>query len=111
VEAVVYAVPDPVAGDQVMVAVVPADGFDSGGFARWVAEQPDCSPPWVPRFLRVVPDPPRTPTGKVIVRALAAERWDAADVWIRDDDRMRPMTDADIAALEKAFAASGRALL
>jgi fatty-acyl-CoA synthase len=111
VEAVVYAVPDPVAGDQVMAAVVPTEGFEPGGFAQWVAAQPDCSPQWVPRFLRVVPEPPRTPTGKVVVRSLAAERWDAPDVWFRDGDVMRRMTAADVADIAKAFAASGRALI
>jgi fatty-acyl-CoA synthase len=111
VEAVVYAVPDPVAGDQVMAAVVPADGFDPSGFAQWAAGQPDCSPQWEPRFVRVVPDPPRTATGKVVVRSLASQRWEAPGVWIRDGDAMRPMTDEDAAAIEKAFAASGRALL
>jgi hypothetical protein len=58
-----------------------------------------------------VPEPPRTPTGKVVVRSLAAQRWDAPDVWIRDGDVMRPMTAADTTAIEKAFAATGRALL
>jgi fatty-acyl-CoA synthase len=111
VEAVVYAVPDPVAGDQVMAAVVPADGFDPTGFAAWAADQPECSAQWVPRFVRVVSEPPRTATGKVVVRALAAQRWDASDVWLRDGDAMRPMTAADVRALEKAFAAAGRALL
>jgi fatty-acyl-CoA synthase len=111
VEAVVYAVPDPVAGDQVMAAVVPTEGFDPASFARWCADQPDCSAQWVPRFLRVVPDPPRTPTGKVVVRSLAAQRWDAADVWIRDGDAMRLMTPADATEIEKAFASSGRTLL
>jgi fatty-acyl-CoA synthase len=111
VEAVVYAVPDPVAGDQVMAAVVPTEGFDPAGFAQWCSGQPDCSPQWVPRFLRVVPDPPRTPTGKVVVRSLAAQRWDAPDVWIRDGDAVRPMTAADASEIEKAFAASGRPLL
>jgi fatty-acyl-CoA synthase len=111
VEAVVYAVPDPVAGDQVMAAVVPTEDFDPAGFAQWAADQPDCSPQWVPRFLRVVPDAPRTATGKVVVRSLAAQRWSAPGVWIRDGDTMRLMTDEDVAAIEKAFAASGRALL
>jgi fatty-acyl-CoA synthase len=111
VEAVVYAVPDPVAGDQVMVAVVPTQGFDPEGFARWCADQPDSTAQWVPRFQRVVPDPPRTPTGKVVVRSLAAQRWDAADVWIRDGEDMRPITAADVTEIEKAFASSGRTLL
>ncbi|MDT7572779.1 MAG: fatty-acyl-CoA synthase, partial [Actinomycetota bacterium] len=111
VEAVVYAVPDPVAGDQVMAAVVPTDAFDPSTFLDWLSDQAECSPQWVPQFLRVVPDPPRTPTGKVIVRALAAERWDAPGVSVRDGDVMRAITPADVAELEKAFAASGRALL
>jgi fatty-acyl-CoA synthase len=110
VEALVYAVPDPVAGDQVMAAVVPLPGFDPTAFVDWVAAQPDCSPQWVPRFLRVVPDPPRTATGKVVVRSLAASRWDEPDVWIRDGDRLRPMTDEDRAAMEQDFARSGRVL-
>lgn len=103
--------PDPVAGDQVMAAVVPGEGFDPAGFAQWVAQQPDCSPQWVPRFLRVVQDPPRTPTGKVVVRALAADHWNAVDVWIREGDVLRPLTPADVSDIEKSFAASGRALL
>jgi fatty-acyl-CoA synthase len=113
VEVVVYGIPDPVAGDQVMAAVVPAHGFDPAGFAQWAAEQPDCSPQWVPRFVRVVPDPPRTATGKVVARSLAAERWDAPDVWFRvgDELTLRPVTAADAAALREAFASSGRALL
>ncbi|MGB8650296.1 MAG: AMP-binding protein [Mycobacteriales bacterium] len=111
VEAVVFAVPDPVAGDQVMAAVVPAEGFGPAGFAAWVATQPDASSTWVPRYLRVSGDLPRTATGKVVVRHLARDRWEGADVWVRDGDVMRPMTDEDRVALEKAFADSGRPLL
>ncbi|TBR16265.1 MAG: acyl-CoA synthetase, partial [Chitinophagaceae bacterium] len=112
VEAVVYAVPDATAGDQVMAAVVAADGFDPAGFARWVASQPDASPTWVPRYLRVDPDLPRTATGKVLVRQLVRERWTGGDVWVRDGRSLdlRPFTADDAAALEKAFAESGRAL-
>lgn len=112
VEVVVYAVPDPVAGDQVMAAVVPGEGFEPAGFVSWAAEQPDCSPQWVPRFVRVVTDPPRTATGKLVVRALAAERWDAANVWTRDGAELtlRRFTEADVAALQVAFDRSGRML-
>jgi fatty-acyl-CoA synthase len=117
VEAVVYAVPDATAGDAVMAAVVPGEGFDPAGFARWAAAQDDCSAPWVPRFVRVL-DPattgvPRTPTGKVLTRVLRQERWDAEGVWLRDgrDLELRPMTDADREALVRAFEASGRPLL
>lgn len=114
VEAVVYAVPDATAGDQVMAAVVAGEGFDPAGFAQWVASQPDASPQWVPRYVRVARDLPRTATGKVLVRRLSTERWATGDgeVWVRDGRAMelRPFTAADAAALEKAFADSGRML-
>lgn len=114
VEAVVYAVPDATAGDQVMAAVVATEDFDPTGFAQWVAEQSDASPTWVPRFVRVSSDLPRTATGKIVVRTLARERWSVEDgsVWVRDgrDLALRPFTAGDAAALDKAFAESGRAL-
>jgi fatty-acyl-CoA synthase len=110
VEAVVYAVPDATAGDQLMAAVVPADGFDPTTFAQWVAEQPEASRTWVPRYLRVG-ELPKTATGKVVVRRLSQERWDGEGTWVRDGDRMRPLTDQDRAALQQAFADSGRTLL
>lgn len=112
VEAVVYAVPDPTAGDQLMAAVVATERFDPTGFARWVSEQPDASPQWVPRFLRVDADLPRTATGKVIVRNLVSERWTArtGQVWIRDgrELELRPFTHEDSAALDRAFIDAGR---
>jgi len=111
VEAVVYAVPDATAGDRLMAAVVPAEGFDPCGFADWVAEQRSASTTWVPSYLRVSADLPRTATGKLVVRRLAQQRWEGDDVWVRDGDAMRPMTDDDRRALEKAFADSGRTLL
>lgn len=111
VEAVVFAVPDVTAGDQVMAAVVPAAGFDPTGLAQWVSEQPDAASTWVPRYLRVVAEPPRTATGKVIVRQLAQQRWDGDDVWIRDGSVMRQMTDADKEDLARQFRETARLLL
>jgi fatty-acyl-CoA synthase len=110
VEAVVYAVPDATAGDQLMAAVVPAEGFDAAAFGKWVAAQPDASRTWVPQYLRVG-ELPRTATGKVVVRRLAARRWDGDGVWVRDGQQMRPLTQDDREGLERAFAASGRPLL
>ena len=113
VEAVVYAVPDPVAGDQVMAAVVATDGFDPATLPQWVADQPDAATVWIPRFLRVTSDIPRTATGKIIVRELARQRWDArGQVWYRNGVElvMRPFRDDDAATLTQAFMASGRAL-
>jgi fatty-acyl-CoA synthase len=110
VEAVVFAVPDAAAGDQLMAAVVPTASFDPRGFAAWVGAQPDAIKTWVPRYLRVG-ELPRTATGKVVVRQLAKERWDVEGVWVRDGDLMRPFTPEDRRALEQAFVDSGRQLL
>lgn len=110
VEAVVFAVPDATAGDRLMAAVEPTESFDPSGFAAWVAAQDDASKTWVPTYLRVG-ELPRTATGKIVVRRLAQERWDADNVWVRDGEAMRRFTEADRTALEKAFADSGRPLL
>jgi fatty-acyl-CoA synthase len=109
VEVAVYAVPDPTAGDQLMVAVHPADGFDPTAFLRWVGAQPEASTTWLPSYLRVG-ELPRTATGKVLVRTLAQQRWYGEGVWVRDGDAMRPFTAKDGADLEAAFVRAGRPL-
>ncbi|MEA5360384.1 long-chain-fatty-acid--CoA ligase [Amycolatopsis sp., V23-08] len=70
----VYAVPDPVTGDQVMAAIV-TDGtpVDPGEFGRFLAGQRDLGPKQVPRYVRTVRELPRTSTFKVVKRQLSAE--------------------------------------
>ncbi|HVU72998.1 MAG TPA: long-chain-fatty-acid--CoA ligase [Mycobacteriales bacterium] len=82
--AAAYAVPDPVAGDQLMVALWLHDGaaFDPDEFATFLTAQPDLATTWVPRFVRVG-ELPMTPTGKVLKRQLRTERWETEDVWWR----------------------------
>lgn len=108
IEAAAYAVPDPVAGDQLMVALEGTDELDAAGLVQWIAEQ-DAPASWTPAFVRIGPLP-RTATGKTIVRELAARRWLGDDVWLRDGDRLRPLRPDDVAALTEAFARSGRRL-
>ncbi|MHB8680583.1 MAG: AMP-binding protein [Acidimicrobiales bacterium] len=82
--AVVYAVPDPAVGDQVMAAVELHEGatFDGGAFAAFLAAQSDLGTKWAPRFVRVCPELPKTATAKVLTRGLRAERWNCPDpVW------------------------------
>jgi fatty-acyl-CoA synthase len=110
VEAVAYGVPDPVAGDRLMVAVEGMDSFDPNGFLKWLREQPGLPKQWLPSYLRVG-SLPRTATGKAIVRYLAEQRWHGDGVWVRDGDVMRPMTEVDRTALAEQFAASGRLVL
>jgi fatty-acyl-CoA synthase len=84
--AAVYAVPDLVAGDQVMAALQlrPGAVFDAPEFASFLAEQGDLGTKWAPRFVRVCPELPVTATSKVLVRTLRSERWNCVDpVWWR----------------------------
>ncbi len=111
--AVVYAVPDPRTGDQVMAAVElePGTSFDAAAFAGSLAAQPDLGTKWAPRFVRVVASIPVTATRKVDRKPLRAERWETSDpVWWRPpgEDAYRRLTAADVDDLRRAFADAGR---
>jgi fatty-acyl-CoA synthase len=83
-EVAVYAVPDPVVGDQAMAALVMAPGaeFDADKFRAFLAEQPDLGPKQWPSYVRICTALPRTATFKVLKRELSAEGLDCADpVW------------------------------
>ena len=81
VEVAVYAIPDPVVGDQVMAALVVTPGaqFDPRTFAEFLAEQPDLGAKQWPSYVRVAEALPRTETFKVLKRLLSAEGVDCAD--------------------------------
>lgn len=82
----VYAVPDPETGDQVMAAVVPADGHEpnAGEFTDFLSRQPDLGTKWAPRYVRIMSELPRTATNKVLKRSLRAEGTNTADpVYVR----------------------------
>lgn len=68
----VYAVPDPVAGDQAMAALALRDGavFDPDGFVAFLAAQPDLGTKMAPRFVRILDALPVTATHKVHRAAL-----------------------------------------
>ncbi|WP_411127625.1 AMP-binding protein [Streptomyces sp. x-19] len=88
----VYAVPDPVAGDQVMAALVLPDGtaFDADDFAAFLAAQPDLGTKMAPRFVRTVAALPVTATHKVHRVALRRAGFRCPDaVW------WRPIAPAD----------------
>jgi fatty-acyl-CoA synthase len=111
--AAVYAVPSPEVGDEVMLAAHLRDGarFDPAGFAAFLEGQPDLSPKWVPRFVRISHGLPSTATQKVLKRVLQRERWECADdVWWRPDREVafRPLTADDVASLRARFAARDR---
>ncbi|WP_078872175.1 AMP-binding protein [Streptomyces sp. NRRL S-337] len=82
----VYAVPDPVAGDQVMAALSLRDGtgFDGEDFAAFLAAQPDLGTKMAPRFVRTVAALPVTATNKVHRVALRRAGFRCPDpVWWR----------------------------
>ncbi|MEU5898529.1 AMP-binding protein [Streptomyces venezuelae] len=109
----VYAVPDPVAGDQVMAAVAPPPNapFDPLAFAEFLVTQPDLGTKMTPRFVRVVPHLPVTATNKVARGALRREGFRCTDpVWWRPPGASvyEPLTPADVQALLDHYRAQGR---
>ena len=116
----VYGVPDPDSGDQVMVALVLQEGvdFDSLSFASWLDSQPDLSPKWQPRFVRLCTTIPSTPTNKVLTRTLAHEKFRSDrvgedPVYVRDrgTDAFRRFRHQDESALRDLFEVNGRGRL
>jgi fatty-acyl-CoA synthase len=113
----VYGVPDVFSGDQVMTALIPREGieFDPDGFARWLESQPDLSPKWYPRYVRISTSLPQTPSNKVLIRVLQHEKYrfdrtggDPIFVRERGETSYRLMTPADERELHDAFDKSGR---
>ena len=107
----VYGVPDPVTGDQVMVAAEMDGDFSPEAFGAFVDAQPDLGTKWAPRFVRVTAALPVTATRKVDKAVLRAERWDVEDpVWWRErrDSPYRPMTAGDRESLREQFEVNGR---
>lgn len=110
--AAAYAVPDPAVGDQVMVALEmrPGREFDGPDFGAFLDSQDDLGTKARPRFVRVSPGLPMTPTNKVIVRELRGEHWECSDpVWIDGPDAgYVPLEQAERSALTAAVVESGR---
>jgi fatty-acyl-CoA synthase len=115
--AAVYGVPDADAGDQVMAALVLRDGvtFDGRSFASWLDGQPDLSPKWRPRYVRICSSLPTTPTNKVLSRTLVHEKFRADrvggdPVFVRDRgaDAFRTFGKTDEKSLHEEFVSSGR---
>ncbi|MCJ1677160.1 AMP-binding protein [Streptomyces sp. APSN-46.1] len=110
----VYAVPDEVAGDQVMAALALREGavFDPEAFAEFLAAQPDLGTKMSPRYVRIVADMPVTATNKVHRVALRRAGFRAAPdpVWCSPPGHpgYRPLNPEALAALLAAYEARGR---
>jgi fatty-acyl-CoA synthase len=109
----VYAVPDPVAGDQVMAAIAPREGagFDPSAFAAFLLAQPDLGTKMAPRFVRIVTRMPVTATNKIHRVGLRREGFRCADpVWWRPPGQSayRRLREPDIEGLLAEYRARGR---
>lgn len=114
--AVVYAVPDPSTGDQVMCALElqPGASFDPAELGAFLAEQPDLGAKWWPRFVRVTERIPLTASNKVDKAPLRAAAWATDDpvfVRIGRTPEYRRLDAAQRSALEAEFATHGRSAL
>jgi fatty-acyl-CoA synthase len=101
-----------------MAALVlrPDRTFDAEAFAAWLDAQPDLSPKWRPRYVRVAAELPTTPTNKILTRTLVHEKFrrdrvGADPVYVRERlaAAYRPFDEADEESLQAAFAQNGRA--
>ncbi len=80
-------------------------------FSEFLAAQPDLSPKWIPRFVRVTESLPSTATQKVLKRVLRHEHWECGDeVWWRREREpgFAQLRGDDVDALRAQFAARGR---
>jgi fatty-acyl-CoA synthase len=106
--AAVFAVPDPVVGDQVMAALQlrpESTTFDGDELTRFLTHQPDLGTKWAPRFVRLSPTLPITATNKVLKRGLRAERWNCADRVLWQPTKGSPyefLAEDDAAELERS---------
>ncbi|MEV7112722.1 AMP-binding protein [Streptomyces anulatus] len=111
----VYAVPDPVTGDQVMAALAlrAGAGFDPAAFAAFLRAQPDLGTKMAPRFVRILDRMPVTATNKIHRVALRRAGFRCPDPvwWDRDGDGSYVPLDAEgLAALLERYEEHGRAI-
>ncbi len=109
----VYGVPSSEVGDDLMAAVVLRDGVtpDPEALAAFLDSEPDFGTKWMPRYLRVGTELPRTETNKVLKRELVRQRWETTDpVWWRPGrgEGFRALTADDVAAIRARFVERGR---
>ncbi|MFD3530603.1 AMP-binding protein [Streptomyces sp. NPDC058664] len=109
----VYAIPDPVAGDQVMAALALREGtvFDPVEFGAFLAAQADLGTKMPPRFVRVMAELPLTATNKIQRVALRRESFLCPDpIWWRPTPAApyEPLTPAATTALRAAYTHHGR---
>ena len=112
--AVVYGVPDPRTGDEVMASLLllPGERLEPADLGAFLDQQPDLGTKWRPRLVRVVEDLPLTGTGKLDKQVLRRQAWLSDDpTYVATPTGYRAFTAADRADREAAFASHGRIAL
>lgn len=109
----VFAVPDPVTGDQVMCALELETGvtFDPAAFGAFLSRQADLGAKWWPTYVRLVAALPLTGSNKVDKAPLRRAAWSTSDpVFVRvgRTDGYEPLRDDQRASLEEEFRSHGR---
>jgi fatty-acyl-CoA synthase len=109
----VVGVPDPQAGDQILLALEPVAGrsFDPDAFVAFLDAQSDLGTKWAPRFVRVMPEIPVVNLGKIDKKPLRRDAWlGTYPVWWRParSTSYVLMTSADRDKLREEFLAHGR---
>lgn len=109
----VYAVPDEVAGDQVMAAVSLREGaaFDPSDFAAFLSAQPDLGTKMSPRYVRLLPVMPVTATNKIHRVSLRRAGFRCPDpVWRRvPSGAYEPLDAESLSTLLATYESHGRA--
>jgi fatty-acyl-CoA synthase len=113
----VYGVPDPEAGDQVMVALKLQSGseFDAATFAAFMDSQPELPPRWRPSFVRIAQEVATTHTNKVLKRVLRREKFlvdrigDPVYWRPRGASEFRRFLPDDLAGVRERFERAGHA--
>jgi fatty-acyl-CoA synthase len=100
----VYAVPDNPVGDRVMAALeMPDHTFDPEAIDQFLREQKDLGPKWIPSFVRLDRELPKSSSMKVDKKQLRADAWNAESVVWRPSkgEVLRPLTPEDRAQLNR----------
>ncbi|MBB3090097.1 AMP-binding protein [Nocardioides albus] len=112
----VYAVPDPSTGDQVMCALelVAGTEFDPDAFGEFVSQQADMGGKWWPTYVRLIGRVPLTGSNKVDKAPLRRMGWNTTDPVFRRVGRTSAyerLGESARTAIEKEFRLHERAHL
>lgn len=111
---VVFGVPNAHGDDDVMAALVlqPDTPFDPDGFYRYLRDHPNYLDLWVPQYVRILQDPPWTPTHKLQKHPVQQEQFNLDLVrdalWYRQDGHYVPFDAPLYAEVRALFAEKGR---